>query len=397
MGKYYLVTIDLKNGSSHYQIGRQYGRCIKKLVPGYEKILGSYLWQLATFQGLWFNTVPERIEHVKPQLDQDYQDELNGLTSQMSGTADWTASQLIFGFNLIPDVFRRTQCSAFGCWGASSESGQCMAYRTLDWWGGLWKVDFPKIQAVTKIIYPTQTIYLVGALGSMGCITGINYNTGVMAAILDADIGTEYHSVGMRSYNFDLRHALETSVTKEQVAGYLADPQKPYAFGHLIFLADDKSCVMLENNIAQTGPLPQRALRHDTSALNDGISWNHKEMIGGVNCFMLRGQPNNYSAGAHAAINTERWKLMQQRTTEVINSNPQHKLSAGDIRAIMCSYWGSKPKSLLAKHGDLYNTNTQQMMLYIPAEKSLKVFFKPKDNSTPSDPGPDFIEIPLTK
>ncbi len=397
MGKYYMVTIDMTKGYSHYQVGQSYGRCIKKMVPGYEDIISSYLWQLATVQGLWLNTIPSRIENVKPQIDAAYVDEMNGLVSQMAGTSDWTGHQLIYGFNLIPDIFRSSQCSAFGCWGAASFTGKNVAYRTLDWWGGLWKVKIPTIQAVTKIKYPTQTIYLIGALGSLGCITGINYNTGVMGAILDSDVGSDYHSPGMRSYNFDLRHALETSNTKEQVAGYLKDPLKPYAFNHLIFLADDKNCVMLENNISNSGSNPQRALRYDTSYLNPGINWNFKEMIGGVNCFMLRGQVDNYSAGPNEKINTQRWKLMLQRTVDKLYNSPQHKLTSDGVREIMSSYWGSKPESLIGGYGDLYNTDTQQMMVYIPVDRSLRVFFKPKDNSTPLDPGAYFITIPLSQ
>ncbi len=170
-----------------------------------------------------------------------------------------------------------------------------------------------------------------------------------------------------------------------------------YIFNHLIFLADDQNSVILENNISGTGPKPQRAIRYDTSYLNEGIFWNFKEMIGGVNCFMLHGQVNNFSAGKYATINTQRWKLMLQKAIDKIHSSPQHKLTANGVHQIMCSYWGSKPASLITDHGDLYNTDTQQMLIYIPADRSLKIFFKPKDNSTPSDPGPYFVTIPLSQ
>lgn len=394
-GPYYLVTIDLRAAGSHFRAGQQYGRCIKKLVPDYESILGSYLWQLATFQGLWFNTVPERIELVKPQLEAVYREELDGLASQMERTTDWTAPQLVYGFNLIPDVFRKTQCNAFGAWGNASATGQCVAYRTLDWWGGLWKIRIPGIQAVTKLIYPDKTVWLIGALGHLGCITGINYNTGVMGAILDADVGTDYRAAGMRSYNFDLRTALENSATKEDIAAFLKDPAKAYAFDHLIFLADEKNCVILENNISGTGANPQRAVRTDASPLGDGIAWGHPQMIGAVNCFMLRGQPDNFSKGPHKAINTKRWALLLKRTAAKIDESPGGKVTPEGVRELMCSYWGKRPESLLTKHGDLYNSDTQQMMLYVPAERSLRVFFKPKDNSAPVDAGPVFVTVPL--
>jgi len=395
-GSYYLVTIDMIKGASRYRIGQQYGRCIKKMVPSYESIVSVYLWQLATVQYLWGNTIPARIENIKPQLDADYRDELDGLVSQLSGTINWTAYQLVYGFNLIPDIFRATQCSAFGCWGESSATGENIAYRTLDWWGGLVHQQIPTIQSVTKIIYSDKTIYLIGALGHMGCITGINYNTGIMAAILDSDVGTSYHSPGRRSYNFDLRKSLENESTKEGIANYLAKTEFSYTFDHLIFLADENNCVILENNIANSGTQPQRALRYDNSYLNAGIYWNLPHMIGAVNCFMLNGQVNNYSQGPNNKINTQRWNLMLQKTVEKLHYN-QNKLSAENVRQIMCSYWGNEPQSLIMEHGDLYNTDTQQMFLYIPVKRSLKVFFKPKNNSTPKDPSAYFLTIPLSQ
>jgi hypothetical protein len=61
----------------------------------------------------------------------------------------------------------------------------------------------------------------------------------------------------------------------------------------------------------------------------------------------------------------------------------------------MCSYHGHGPGSLLLNDGDLYNLQTQQMMLYIPADRSLKAFIKPKQGANPADPSPYFYNIPL--
>ncbi|MCK9423511.1 MAG: C45 family autoproteolytic acyltransferase/hydrolase [Bacteroidales bacterium] len=388
---HYLVTLDLTQGFSHYRIGQQYGRCINKMVPNYETILGSHLSILAFIQSVDSSAVPERINNIRPQLDADFRDELDGIVSQFKGTANWSAFEIVYGGNLVPDVFRPAQCCAFGCWGTASKTGDNIAYRTLDWPGS---PDLCSIQTITKVKHPDKTIFLIGMLGQLGCVTGINNQTSIMAAILDADVETSHQSPGRRSYSFDLRKALESETTKEGIAGYLKKPEFGYTWDHLIFLADKTDCIILENNISNAGPVPQRAIRTDKSSLNQDIPWNFTDMIGAVNCFMLSGQFNNYSEGVNGPINTERWGLLCKKSDSLRQLN-NNQLSDEHVREIMCSYWGSEPRSLYAGGGDLYNKDTQQMFWYIPAQRSLRVFFKPKNNIVPNDPSKFFETIDL--
>jgi len=193
IGPYYFVTLDYTQGISPRQMGEEYGRCILKVEPDYESIVGYYMFEIATLEGLWGSTIPERYKLIKPQLDPFFRDELDGLASVMKGSWSWNHEEIIYCFNLIPDLFRTNQCSAFGCWGDASENGKNVAYRTLDWFGGLFAHELPALQSVTRIKYSGKTIYLIGALGNLACITGINLNTGIMAGILDADVsGTDY-------------------------------------------------------------------------------------------------------------------------------------------------------------------------------------------------------------
>jgi Flp pilus assembly CpaF family ATPase len=89
------------------------------------------------------------------------------------------------------------------------------------------------------VIYPGAVVYTFDALGHVGAITAINPRTHIRAAIPDAPTdGTTYSSRRRRSYNFDLRRALEQSTTADEIANALAAKIKDYAFGHLILLAD---------------------------------------------------------------------------------------------------------------------------------------------------------------
>jgi len=394
-GPYYLVTLDYTKEPDPRKMGEMYGHCILKAEPDYESIVGYYMFEIATLEGLWGKTVPEHLAAIRPQLPSSYNEELAGLATVMKGSWTWTNEELIYCFNLLPDLFRTTQCSAFGCWGEASANGKNVAYRTLDWFGGLFAKELPLIQSVTRIRYSNKTIYLIGALGHLGCITGINVNTGIMAGILDSDVsGTTYDPIGCSSYNFDLRKALEDCSGTGTLAAELTSKSKKYAFSHLILLADKRQTSILENNISGLGTHSSRSLRYDTSQLNPGIKWSHPHIIGAVNCFMLKGQVNNFSEGKHKKINERRWSLMLDKLKSRLVAS-KNMLTPADIQSIMCSYYGDSPGSLLLNDGDLYNLQTQQMMLYTPAERSLKVFIKPKKGANPANPSPFFYNIPL--
>ncbi|MCX6281126.1 MAG: C45 family autoproteolytic acyltransferase/hydrolase [Bacteroidetes bacterium] len=394
-GPYYLVTLDYTRESDPWKMGEMYGRCILKAEPDYESIVGYYMFEIATLEGLWGKTVPEHLNAIRPQLPAFYNNELAGIASVMKGSWTWSNEEIVYCFNLLPDLFRTTKCSAFGCWGDASVNRKNVAYRTLDWFGGLFAKELPLIQSVTRIRYRDKTIYLIGALGHLGCITGINLNSGIMAGILDSDVsGTTYDPQGCRSYNFDLRKALEDCSGTMKLASELTSTSKKYAFSHLIVLADEKQTCILENNISGQGAHPVRALRYDTSHLNQGVKWNYPHIIGAVNCFMLKGQVDNFSQGKYKKINERRWSLLLEQLKTRLAAG-KNKLTPADVQAIMCSYYGEGPGSLLLNDGDLYNLQTQQMMIYIPAERSLKAFIKPKKGANPADPSPFFYTIPL--
>jgi hypothetical protein len=254
--------------------------------------------------------------------------------------------------------------------------------------------DMPELYAVTCLRFPEQTIYLIGALGNMACITGINYQTGIMASILDAGGDGKFQSKGRRSYSFDLRYALGKGMNIAAISHYLTDPDRAYTYGHLIALSDEKSTVILENNITQKDCKSCRAIRTDTSTLKDGIPWTYWDMIAAVNCFMLKGQEDGYPVGTSSPYNTGRWRLLNDNLTGEMTLN-KGKLSPDGMMRVMTTISGNKISKPKKGYASLYNTSTQQIILFTPSDRSMKIFFKPKDNSTPLDPVPLFFEVPL--
>ena len=394
-GSYYFVTLDYTGKTTPHEMGEQYGRCILLAVPDFESVIGYYLFEIATLEGLWGNTVPDRTHILQTNLDRDSRDELDGLASVMKGAWSWKPEDEIYAYNLLPDVIRTSQCSAFGCWGEATANGKNIVGRNLDWFGGLVKQELPAIQAITRIRYPGRTLYLFGALGHLGCITGISVKTGILAGVLDSDVeGSTYSATGCTSFSFDLRRALEKSATVNEIAGSMSGTAHKYTFSHLIVIADEQETYILENNISGAGVHASRALRRDTSLLNPGIVWSHSQMIGAVNGFMLNGQVDNFAQGKHAKINTRRWELLLDKVNQTMQRS-DGRLSVTDVREIMSSFHGREPGSMFLNAGDLYNLQTQQIIVYIPGERTVQAYLKPKSGDNPADPLPYFQVITL--
>jgi hypothetical protein len=66
------------------------------------------------------------------------------------------------------------------------------------------------------------------------------------------------------------------------------------------------------------------------------------------------------------------------------------KLSTGEVREIMSSFHAKEPESLFLNAGDLYNLQTQQMVVYSPGDGKAEVYLKPKTGDNPADPLPYF-------
>jgi hypothetical protein len=401
-GPCYYVNVDATRGVADEELGRQYARAMNAINRDAEFRVSLYvntmLFMLATVYDIPGSEVLERVEQVKANMPEEYVRQVDGLASGMRSYFPLSADSLIWLYNLMSDVFRWSKCSAYGVWGASSSTGSNVLYRTLDWYEGMFD-EITEIQAVTRYHFADRDVHMIGALGHLGCITGIATKDllgrdGVMGAIMDANVtGSEYSARGCRSYNFDLRYALERLDSKDEISAFLAD--KPYTFSNVILLGDSASTTVLENNVSGRGEAPSRAVRTDSSPLIPGIEWGYPSMIGAVNAFCLRGQVNNFSRGENSEINVERWDLLRKKIDELRRPDGTYQVTPGDVKAIMSSHRGGVPGNFMKGEGDLYNQQTQQMMVYVPSAGSLDVFFKPLDGSTPVPP--PTVPVPLKR
>ena len=396
-GDHYAVTLDFSTGHTHREIGRLYGEAILKAVPNIESIIDSYIAETCyymagynplTAQNVYLAAVQTNVGNVKPQVPQDYRDEIEGMSVLCSaGTADVLndgklSVNELYAINLILDVSKGMSCSAFSAFGAASATGKTVTGRVLDWDSGE-HYQLNKLHAVVTIKNGTKSIALVGFLGYMAGLSVVN-DDGVFAAILESSAAS-YSTAGKNSYSMDLRAAMENCATMDAVAAYLTTPA--YVSGNLVFLSDAASSEVLENDLSTT-----RTVRKADDALLPGVTWFDSgsalgtSSIAAVNAFMLDGKYDRFTG---KASNENRWATLRARAGTAFGDG---SVDATDVRAIMTACTGSAPAGMSA--GDVYNSGTQQIMVFEPAAMTLSVFFAPRNGMLPATPS--FTAIPLS-
>jgi hypothetical protein len=377
---YYYVTINVNNGT-HKKIGELYAEKILEKIPDIEYIVDSYIAEIASTVSI-YNVFISRVNDIRPQIPQEYQDEIDGMASKFAQTTEnirgdnKLSLDELYMVNLLPDVGRSTQCSALSVFGSLSETEKTITARTLDWNGGT-QNQLPTIHAIITFKDGTKSFTSIGYLGFMGILSAFNDNK-IFAAILDSSTGQTYSSVNKRSYPFDIRYALENFTTLDDVASYMTDSSRQYTYGHLIFLSDSGESRVVENDLSD---LSHRRVREFNSTLNSGVSsWPSPSLdqsIGAVNSFVLNGNHNNHTI---YTANTARWaSIISQLGTY---SDPL--ISVKEMKNIISFDNNNGPGSQAT--GDLYSSGAQHVLVFQPDSLTLDIYFRPRTGLLDSDP-----------
>lgn len=376
-GAFYEVVLNYEGASSR-EVGVEYGEIIRTAVPDYPQLIDSYIREISQGNTFFYQFLMQRVNAIKPQIDQAYRSEIEGLASKLAVAKKDTMgdNQLslneLYLINLLPDAARQTQCAAMAVFGGLSSTGHTLAGRILDWYQGS-QNQLLRIQAVVTFKNGSKSICTVGYLGFMGVISGFNKDK-VFAGILDCPTGAAYDGTGKYSYPLDIRYALENCKTLDMVSDFLKT--RPYAYSHLIFLADPDTSKVLENNITDSF----RQVRTATSALNEGIAWGFENAIGSVNSFLLNGNRNNHNDALIPNLN--RWTALRDQLTA---KSDDSIVTVAELKEIV-SYTniiGGQPGKI--EDGSLYHQNTQQVIIFEPDSLNLEVFFRPS-NGLPTVP-----------
>lgn len=377
-GTHFEIVLDFTTGKSNYDMGEEYGALILEAIPEYELILDLYIAEM-TESDQEYNYLLDRVIDIKPQINKDYVDEIEGIASNFLGLGPnirgdgKLSAEELFLINLFPDVARSAQCSAFSVFGERSETKETITARILDWDSGK-DNQLARIQAVVTYKNSEKSFCTIGYVGYMGCISGFNDDR-VFGAILDAGTGMVYSSLNKYSYPMDLRYALEHYQTMDDIAEFLKSPEREYAYSHLIFLSDPSESKVLENNIGgSTNNI--RDIRTEKSKLNDNIVWDISDSIGCVNSFILRGNFDNHS---RFLFNTARYESIKKEL-----KSKGEEVSIDEAKSIASYYSGKRPREQM--NGDLYNRGTQQIIIFEPSKLNLEVFFRPINKGLPAVP-----------
>jgi hypothetical protein len=382
-GDYYQVIIDLSGGRNLGDLAAQYVDQVLALKPDYESLVDSYLADYLNSEladtlpvDLAYQEMIRRAQAFLGQLPEEYRQALENGSARFSGGGENVMGDGKLSFdeavvlNLITDVARPTACSAVSVWGSRSATGGTIATRNCEWEPGL-DNQLAQIHAVTTIRDGGRSICMVGWLGFFAAVTAIN-DDGVFAAILDSATGEPYSSADKRSYVFDLLLALRDYSTIEEVAGFLADGGRAYAFNHNIFFADADRAMVLENNLSGS-----RALRSAGSALRDGVSWGYDQSVCAVNSFVLAGNYDNHSL----PYNQARW----QRFQEMLGA-AGGPVGAEELKA-MAGDGGAGDNSQIYQWTEIHSVIVQ------PGARSWEIFFRPKSGGMPA--APNYQSVPM--
>lgn len=381
-GNYFNVEIDFTSGLTRKQLGEAYAKGILRVVPNYEALVDSYIGENLTSYDKKYAMY--RIEDIKPQINKEYAEEIEGMASVFSGGSNSgykdnkISEDEFFLFNLFTDAVRGTQCSYISVYGDRSDNNKNIVARHLDWYGGS-ENQLPKLQAFITYKYSDKKVYSIGYLGYMGILTGFN-NHKVFAGILDSGTNAPYSSEGRRSYTLDLRFALENTNTIQEAAEFMRDSEKLYCYNHNIGFSDPNTSIILENNFSGNGTNEhkvKRAIRTENSKLNKNVSWGIKNSIAAVNSFILYGNNDNHSSNKY---NTKRWNNLKEQL-----QNKGSTVSFEELKEVACYNNGSP--GTFSESGDIYNKMTLQMVIFQPETLQLEVYFRPKNiRKNPNNP-----------
>jgi len=379
---YWEVHIDYSSGD-RYNIGREYGTKVLSMVPDYEA--GGDAYVAASVSGLppeiTYEVIIERALEIYKNIQSQYKDEIEGFASVLSGgtvniMGDGKLSRDEFVvLNFLGDVCTPISCSATAVFGSKSATGQTIVGRNLDWSTSTGSPtastnDNTEAAAKSAAVFYLKTgekqVVSFGSLGWIGIITGIN-SDGIFVANLYSEIGASYSAVGKSSVMLDIREALETLSTIDEVGAFLEDPSRVYGYHNNMFIADKNIAKVLENDFEHN-----RALRSVDSELNDGVTWDVPDAIACVNAFVLKGNFDNFTG---IKGNTVRWASF-----ETLLGPNGDTVNIDQVRTIMSYH-----------EGFIYNQGTFNSMAYSYSENRMELWF----GTYVEDPQYETISIPF--
>ena len=381
---YYEVNINYSTGDRYY-IGMEYGSKVLSAVPNYEKEIESILVEtLNVLQKydpeITYDTLIKRAFEISINAQPQYMEEIEGFASVLSGgtiniLGDGKMSRDEFlMLNFFPDIATTTSCSCVAAYGDRSVTGQTIVGRNTDWYPGS-RGQMGYANAVIYVKTGSKQVVSFGFLGMIGDLVAIN-SDGIFVANLYSDTGAPYSAVDKRSVLLDIREAIETSSTVDEVGAFLGDPSRVYAYHNNMFIADKNVAKVLENDFER-----YRDMRVEDSELNPDITWGISDAIACVNAFVLKGNFDNF----HNKDNEGRWANFRSMLIQ-----EGDEVNVDGIETIMSYH---KPGAEGTDDGDIYWNQTIQSLVYSFYNNYLELWLHPPTGKF--DDNPVFVTVPI--
>ncbi|SEK17830.1 hypothetical protein SAMN02910353_00028 [Ruminococcus sp. YRD2003] len=302
MDSYYDVTLDYEKGS-YYDVGAAYAEAVQLAYNDYTSFLEGYIFEniKAAFNDLNddYTGIENRTEKFRSALNKDYADELRGFADVISGDSQGIKEDGIVSaeeaalMQFIPDVLRRTACSAISADGNVTSTGERLTCRLLEWQLGS-EDQICSAHAVVHMKNGEKSFVSVSALGFLTILTAVN-DDGVMLGELDVGSGNmvEYSCEDKTSYTYDIRYALENFSTAREAAEYLTANAHRYPYSVNVLATDKNDAVVAELAVSAEDGSP--LIRDSSTPLFNGIKWSSSDYICAVNSFAANGNCDKLS------------------------------------------------------------------------------------------------------
>lgn len=333
MESYYDVTLDLTKGD-HYSAGAAYGDAINMLYPEYPELCEGYIYEniKSAFPELKnnYSGIKKRTDHFFSVIEEDYRQEINGLAEHICGDSDGFVQDGILSrdeavlMQFIPDVLRGTACSALSASGNTTESGERITCRVLEWQLGS-DNQICNAHTLLHIKNGEKSFVSLAPLGFLTILTAVN-DDGLL--IGELDVGSKkmvkYTCDNKSSYTYDLRYILENFKSAREAAEYLTANARSYPYSFNALATDKNDAFIAEVCVSPEDGDP--FIRNGSTELMDGLEWDNPEYLCAVNSFSAQ---NSSDSITHSESNIIRWN----RYNELFCS--QKKVSLDRFKELM--------------------------------------------------------------
>lgn len=379
---HYRIELDFRCGKSNYEMGAILGRIYRDSIPDFEQIADSYLYAMFGGSEDSQKKCIEGMEKAKSRLSKSFKDELEGAAAQMSGTEDdfgdgeLSPNEYLL-LSLEPDMGYLTLCSGMGVSPKASATGKTLAIRAVDWP----VTEIVKVQTVLVRKYASVTTVGVGYAGLHTGITTVNSNGMMVSSYM---LLNTYSNIDEANASFveSVKMGIEQSKTAQEFTTFV---KGTFATHVQIMVNDIDETLVVESDRSGTVDV-----RRKNSELQDDVQWGIEECVPVVNTFLLKGKSSSFGNSENSA----RFNSMRMMTDSLMQSTSEkgEKITGSELQKIFSFCTGDSPGKMA--DGDLYNSWTQQIVLFDPLESALSVWFIGKDGAQELEPHFESIDLP---